>query len=62
MMREADHLRRELIKARGLLADAQGLIRVLGGETPLPVTERVLHDIKMFQTRPVAVLPPGVRP
>ena len=60
-MREADHLRRELIKARSLLADCCGLIRVLGGEMPIPTTERVLHDIREFQRRGVAVLPDYVK-
>lgn len=63
-MTEADYLRGELLRARGMLAQAAGIL--LAAETIAPdlaallVTKGFLAEYEEFKKRGVAVLPKGV--
>lgn len=60
---EADYLRAELIRARGLLADAMGWMNALEVIQPncAAVTRQHIQErIREFQGHGVAVLPQGV--
>jgi hypothetical protein len=65
IMTESAYLRRELIEARGLLAECMGWINAIERLEPnaAAVTRQHIQDrVREFQTHGVAVLPAGVVP
>ena len=64
-MTEADYLRRELIQAKGLLAEAAGLMEAATTLAPdfakLDVCQRWRDNEQAFRRHGVAVLPEGVK-
>lgn len=65
MVSEATYLRGELIRAKGLLAEAEGMLEAAQscGDIfgKLDCVASLRARLAEFRQRPVAVLPPGVR-
>jgi len=63
---EAAWLRSQLIEARGLLAQAQGVLRATENVAPdlfgLPVVQETLRLMDEQRKRPICVLPAHVKP